>query len=157
MANFGGHAKEICGALNVTVSKTSTREIVIGVKEIGIDADGLLELADGLVIELPEGEREAASDVRFGQARRKFQSLLTGTFRAELILFSGAVPLVERGMHHGETGIGRAIAGVERDGVLKHFSTALQVRLGQTRQALAPPQGILIPSRTRLPPHHRFP
>ena len=58
MANFGGHVKEVGGTLNVAVSKTSAREIVIGVKEIGIDANGLLELADSLFIELPEGERK---------------------------------------------------------------------------------------------------
>src|SRR5712671_5077943 len=57
-------------------------------------------------------------------------------------------------MHHGETGIGWAIVGVERDGVLKHFSTALQVRLRQTRQVLAPAQVILIRGGAGLWPQH---
>src|SRR5229473_3622747 len=154
MANFAGHAEEISGALNVAVSKTSAREIVIGVKEIGINANGLLEFADRLVILLTEGEGKASCDVGFGQSRCEFQGFLTGTFGAELILFSGAVPLVERGVHNGETGIGWAIVGVERDGVLKHFSTALQVRLRQTRQVLASAQVILIRGGPGLRPQH---
>jgi hypothetical protein len=83
VANLGRHGKEIRGSRNVATRKTGSREVVISIEKIGINANGLLEFADRLVILLPEGEGKASGDVGFGQSRCEFQGFLTGTFRAE--------------------------------------------------------------------------
>ena len=81
------------------------------------------------LVPLIERECAAARHVRIGEAGGQLQRFLTGALRLDQVVFFCAIPLVKSGMHHRQSGEGWTVAGVQLDGVLKHFSAFLQIWL----------------------------
>src|SRR5258708_10010970 len=67
-----GEAKEFRRALDVAVRESGAREIVVGLEEMRVDDDSLLELSSRFIVVTREGERKAASHVGIREIWRQF-------------------------------------------------------------------------------------
>src|SRR5882757_836705 len=84
----------------VAARKAGSREIVVGVEKIRIEAHSILEFMRRFLVPLIERECAAARHVRIGEAGGQLQRLLTGALRLDQVVFFCAIPFVKSGMHH---------------------------------------------------------
>jgi hypothetical protein len=75
VTNLRRHAEQLRRSFYVAPCKTGSREIVVGIEEIGIDADRLLELMRSFVVTVGERKCEPARYVCLREAGYEFIAL----------------------------------------------------------------------------------
>jgi hypothetical protein len=99
LTNVRRFAKEFGRASDVAACEAGSREVVMGVEQMRIDANGLFELRCGLVVAPRQRQHERPRHVRLSKIRREFQCLFTGAFCLRQVVFSRAKPFVEDRVH----------------------------------------------------------